>query len=181
MSETSIKLEQKKPQVKFKYAGLGVRLLAWIIDIIIIIIIAVAIDFVLMTLFPGTLNSTDLPNQTILLVAVSVAACVQWLYEAGFQCSRYMGTPGKIFLGLAVTDKKGHRISFTMATLRHIFKSFIPGIIGYFAQALSFLALVYYAGNIFFLVAQDDKQSIHDMIAGTVVICKYDIYGQPLT
>jgi uncharacterized RDD family membrane protein YckC len=180
MSETSIKLKQKNPREKFKYAGLGVRLVAWIIDIIIVIIIIVAIGFVLLTLFPGTFISTDPSNQTISLVAVSIAACVQWLYEAGFQSTRYMGTPGKMIMGLAVADKKGHRISFTRATIRHIFKSLIPNIIAYFAQALSFLAFVYYAGDIFFLVSQDNKQSVHDMIAGTVVIHKYDTYGNSI-
>lgn len=175
MSATSIKLDQK-PQEKFKYAGLGVRLIAWIIDIIIVIIIVVALDFVLVTIFPGTF-STDISNLAMSLVVVSIAACVQWLYEAGFQSTRYMGTPGKMIMGLAVTDKKGRRISFTRATIRHIFKSLIPNIIGYFAQALSFLAIVYYAGDIFFLVSQDNKRSVHDMIAGTVVIHKYDTYG----
>jgi uncharacterized RDD family membrane protein YckC len=77
-----------------------------------------------------------------------------WLYSALLESSSYQATPGKMALGLVVTDEMGQRISFGRATGR------------YFAKILSSLILL--IG--FFMVGWTArKQGLHDMIAGTLV------------
>ncbi len=79
------------------------------------------------------------------------------LYFIGFESSRYQGTPGKLALGLKVTDLAGHRISPGRASGR------------YFGKFVS--ALILYIG--FIMVAfTARKQGLHDIMARCLVIRK---------
>jgi len=76
-------------------------------------------------------------------------------YFVGFESSAYQATPGKMALGLIVTDTDGRRISPMRAVGR------------YFAKILSGLILL--IG--FIMVAfTERKQGLHDMIASTLVV-----------
>jgi uncharacterized RDD family membrane protein YckC len=76
-------------------------------------------------------------------------------YFVGFESSAYQATPGKMALGLIVTDSDGRRISPMRAVGR------------YFAKILSGMILL--IG--FIMVAfTERKQGLHDMIAGTLVV-----------
>jgi uncharacterized RDD family membrane protein YckC len=83
---------------------------------------------------------------------------VTWLYYAGFESSRFMGTPGKLICGIRVTDLDGNGISFGKATKRFVLKIL--------------LNLFVYIGYLYILVS-DKKQGLYDVVAGTIVI-KYD-------
>jgi uncharacterized RDD family membrane protein YckC len=88
------------------------------------------------------------------ITAWFIRVVVSWLYGAGFESSRWQATPGKMLLGLKVTDLEGRRISFPRATGRAIGK-WLSGVLlgmGYVLVAFS-----------------DRKQGLHDFIAGTVV------------
>ncbi len=80
---------------------------------------------------------------------------ISWLYSAIMESSRIQATLGKKAIGLQVTDLEGNRISFARATGRH------------FAKALSFLT-----AGIGYMMAgfTEDKQAMHDRIAGTHVL-----------
>ncbi|MGH8272756.1 MAG: RDD family protein [Gammaproteobacteria bacterium] len=80
-----------------------------------------------------------------------------WLYFALFESSRLQATPGKMALGLVVTDEYGKRIGFGRATGR------------YFAKILS--SLIFCIG---YMMAgwTERKQALHDMLAGTCVVHK---------
>ncbi len=80
-----------------------------------------------------------------------------WLYFALFERSRFQATPGKMALGLVVTDECGRRIGFGRATGR------------YFAKILS--GLIFCIG---YMMAgwTERKQALHDMLAGTCVVQK---------
>jgi len=82
---------------------------------------------------------------------------VRWLYYALFEASHFQATPGKMALGLVVTDETGHRIGFGRATGR------------YFAKLIS--ALILYIG---FMMAgwTEKKQALHDILASTLVLKK---------
>lgn len=76
-------------------------------------------------------------------------------YFVGFESSAYQATPGKMALGLIVTDSDGRRISPMRAVGR------------YFAKILS--AMILLIG--FIMVAfTERKQGLHDMIASTLVV-----------
>jgi len=77
-----------------------------------------------------------------------------WLYEALMESSSYQATLGKMIFGMKVTDLYGSRISFARATGRH------------FSKILSGMIL----GIGFMMVGLTErKQGLHDLLAGTLV------------
>jgi uncharacterized RDD family membrane protein YckC len=77
-----------------------------------------------------------------------------WLYFAWFESSALMATPGKLALGLRVTDLDGRPTGFWRASAR------------YFAKILSNLTL----GAGYLMAAfTARKQALHDLVAGTLV------------
>lgn len=144
------------------YAGFWRRVLAWFIDAVIL----AAINWVLLLLFGAWLlvpwallggfhanMSTHIfhegPQPFGLLLA--------WLYYALCEASPWQATPGKLALGLAVTDMQGQRIGFPRATGR------------FFGKIVSALILC-----IGFLLAgwTARKQALHDFMAGCCVVRK---------
>lgn len=136
------------------FAGFWIRVLAYIIDIIPLLIIG----FVLALLSGEDLINTD-PSAPIYSFTDLVGLIVGIAYFVGFESSAYQATPGKMALGLIVVDTDGRRISIARAFGR------------YFAKILSGLILL--IGYIM-VGFTERKQGLHDMIAGTLVV-----YGKP--
>jgi uncharacterized RDD family membrane protein YckC len=173
MSEISAGLEQERPQDKIRYAGFWIRFGAQVIDAIIMIIIALPVVFISAMIFVNNFDSSGRAGRSAYLLIITVfAICLTWLYQAGFESSRYMATPGKLCFGIAVTDMEGNRISFSKASLRYVFKTLIPSILRSVSDWLSCLAFIYCAGDALLIVTQENKQSFHDIIAGTLVVYK---------
>ena len=86
------------------YAGFGTRFVAWIIDLIVILVGSGLVGIV--TFGAGSL-----------LVLVG-----PWLYEAFMLSSQWQATLGKRAMSIAVTGIDGKRISFARATGRHFAK-----------------------------------------------------------
>jgi hypothetical protein len=92
----------------------------------------------------------------LLAVVIWIASFIgPWLYAALFESSAMQATPGKKAIGLKVTDLQGNRISFGRATGR------------YFAEWITGMTL--FVGYVMVAFTQK-RQSLHDMIAGTVVV-----------
>ncbi len=128
-----------------RYAGFWIRLLAYIIDAVILGAISFPLIQVLSSMGIGD-HSTN-----VLSIAIS------WMYFAVFESSTWMGSPGKKALGLIVTDEQGQQLSVGRATRR------------YFAKILSALLL----GIGFFMIAfTARKQGLHDKIFHTLVVKK---------
>jgi uncharacterized RDD family membrane protein YckC len=90
----------------------------------------------------------------MMLIFVSIAAA--WVYYAWFESSHYQATPGKLALGLFVTDMEGRRITFARASGRYFAKiitNLIPFFIGYIMAGFT-----------------AKKQALHDMIASCLVL-----------
>ncbi|UYV15328.1 RDD family protein [Porphyrobacter sp. ULC335] len=136
------------------FAGFWIRVLAYIIDIIPLLIIG----FVLALLSGEDLINTD-PSAPIYSFTDLIGLIVGIAYFVGFESSAYQATPGKMALGLIVVDTDGRRISPARAFGR------------YFAKILSGLILL--IGYIM-VGFTERKQGLHDMIAGTLVV-----YGKP--
>jgi uncharacterized RDD family membrane protein YckC len=82
---------------------------------------------------------------------------IGWLYFAAMESSSKQATLGKMAVGLYVTDMDGNRISFGRATGRY-FGRIISGLIlciGYFMAGFT-----------------EKKQTLHDMMAGCLVLSK---------
>ena len=86
---------------------------------------------------------------------------LQWLYFAYFESGDKQGTLGKQAMGLFVTDINGDRLTFQKASIRY-FARLLPGLIPVIGALYS---LADYLSQPF----TEKKQTLHDMIAGTLV------------
>jgi uncharacterized RDD family membrane protein YckC len=154
-------------QAQPSYAGFWMRFLAYIIDKLLLGIVFVPV-FILLAL-GSSVHLSDMHDDSSLtggLVAALVAtyffvflivAAASWLYFALMESSAKQATLGKLALGLRVTDMNGNRITFGRATGR------------YFGKLVS--GLILYIGFIMAGFTQQ-KQALHDIMAGTLVIKK---------
>jgi uncharacterized RDD family membrane protein YckC len=95
------------------YAGFWIRLVAFLIDMVIIAV------------------GTGLVSAVTMGAGIIVSLCGPWLYEAFMLSSEWQATIGKRAMSLVVTGVDGSRISFARATARHFAKyisAFILGI-----------------------------------------------------
>ncbi|PLR81410.1 hypothetical protein CVD25_20410 [Bacillus canaveralius] len=168
-------LETNTFQEKKQYGGFWIRFAASLIDSIVVgIPMAILIIIIGFMLFNSTgaidammtdsaymeQELTDEEAIALLgtyLVSVVVSLIVSTLYFAGLHASKWQATVGKKLLGLKVTDLNGNRISFWRSLGRYLAMMFLSSIllIGYIIAAFT-----------------EKKQSLHDLIAGTVVLKK---------
>lgn len=160
------------------YASFWRRLVAFIIDNIVISFPSMILSGVVAALFmPQLLSSMEAePSPESISVLFStygfvmllnlVSALFFWLYYAFMESSAKQATLGKMAMGIKVVDEKGQRISFARATGRT------------FSKIISYTIL--YFG--FFMAAFTKKrQALHDLIATTYVVnAGYQPDGQPL-
>jgi uncharacterized RDD family membrane protein YckC/Tfp pilus assembly major pilin PilA len=134
------------------YAGFWIRVGAWLIDYV-ILTIAGFIAMFLLGLALGVFAS--LPSASSGVGILLAWLLFPWLYAALFESGPRQATLGKQAVNLKVTDLAGNRISFGRATGR------------YFAEWITALTfLIGYLMTAFTV----KRQSLHDMIAGTVVV-----------
>jgi uncharacterized RDD family membrane protein YckC len=141
-----------------RYGGFWIRVVAFIIDAIIVRVVAWPIGMVFsLGGLAGTMGGFPHGGVGLHLLGGGIVAVViifgSWLYEALMLSSPYQATLGKMIFGMKVTDLSGNRISFGRATGRH------------FAKWLS--AMILCIG--FIMVGLTErKQGLHDMLAGTL-------------
>jgi len=139
------------------YGGFWIRVVAAIIDAIILRVVAAPVGIIFGGLGLAGMMS-GLPHVGLRLFGGGVTFIVlifgSWLYGALMESSPYQATVGKMIFGMKVTDLYGNRISFGRATGRH------------FAKWLS--GMVFCVG--FIMVGfTERKQGLHDLLAGTLV------------
>ena len=86
-----------------------------------------------------------------------LSVLISWSYFSGFESSPLMATPGKLAVGIYVTDMNGDRVSFGRATGR-----FFGKLISAFILTIGYIL----AG------ITEKKQALHDIIAGCLVLSK---------
>jgi uncharacterized RDD family membrane protein YckC len=145
------------PEQKVEYAGFWIRVIASIIDGVILGIVDASLRFAIFgSVFARELNSetsgTDMIYQLLLL-------CLGVAYYVVLESSYRQATIGKMAFGLKVSTESGERITAVNALGR------------YFAKILS--AIILLIGYI--MVAFDArKQGLHDKLARTVVYYSKD-------
>ena len=139
------------------YGGFWIRVLAAIIDAIILRVVVAPMGMIFGGLgMAGTLSGIHHTGLGILGGGITIILLIfgSWLYEAFMESSSYQATLGKLIFGMKVTDLNGNRISFERATGRH------------FAKWLSTMIL----GIGYIMVGfTERKQGLHDLLAGTLV------------
>lgn len=145
--------------LKGEYAGFVSRLLAYGIDITVIVIMLVALGWLVDTvtrLFPTLLfEGNGLIQVALAGVVAVVTAGIYYL----FFWTLAGQTPGKMLLGLRIVSLDGSRLTLWQALRRFI---------GYFLSALPL-----YAGYWWVLI-DNRRQGWHDKLAGTVVVYIWD-------
>jgi uncharacterized RDD family membrane protein YckC len=156
------------PPVTRAYAGFWLRLVAHLIDALLLGAVggAILVPMFFLTGLGGFLSAlqhnrepdpaviASFISSIALLVLVSVLG--SWLYYAYFESSDWQGTVGKKVINLIVTDLEGNRISFGRASGRYfakIISGLIPLGIGYILAGVT-----------------EKKQALHDMIASCLVL-----------
>jgi uncharacterized RDD family membrane protein YckC len=145
------------PMVGVGYGGFWIRVVAAIIDGILVRVVVSPIHLFFGGLgLAGMMSGIHPLGLAILGGGVTLIATLfgSWLYEAFMESSSYQATLGKMIFGMKVTDLNGNRISFERATGRH------------FAKWLS--AMILFIG--YMMVGfTERKQGLHDLLAGTLV------------
>nr|WP_240472298.1 RDD family protein [Thioalkalivibrio versutus] len=141
-----------------RYAGFWYRVLAWVIDyvlsLIVTLFIVLPIGFLYGIMMMGSATGPEIEASAEGL-GHTLGIVIAWLYWTVFESSGWQATPGKRMLGLRVTDAEGNRIGFGRANAR------------YWSKILS--ALILFIG--FLMVAfTRRKQGLHDLIASTLVL-----------
>lgn len=144
-----------------KYAGFWIRFVASFIDSIIIGIPISVIAFILgvFSIF-STSNVTDnVYEKSLMIIYIFLyfgSLMISVLYYSGMHASKWQGTLGKLIVGIKVSDLNGQRISFGRALGRYL---------------ATILSSIFFIGYIMAAFTQK-KQSLHDLIASTVVVYK---------
>ena len=144
------------------FKGFLVRLLAAILDTVIIIIAVFGAAFTLGIFFGSLLGEGA--GLGIFFLALILSPLVTLLYKPLMEASDYQGTLGKHILNIKVVDKNGRRISMT--------KSFIRSIVYLLLISIPFLNMISWVAFLM-IIFSEEKQGLHDIPAETYVVSKY--------
>lgn len=129
------------------------RVVAYIIDWIILILIISVVD-VIVSLLLGLVNLTNTSTGNTFLLLVNIA--IQAYYYMYFLVGKNGQTPGKRMTNIRIVRKDGQPLTASDAILRNI--------IGYFLCGLTLLI------GFLWIMVDKDRQGLHDKIANTLVV-----------
>ena len=141
-----------------RYAGFWIRVIAAIIDGVLVQVVVFPVSLILGMVIGVTGIATHSTGPGLQVFSSGIGGLfglvAGWLYGAMMESSKHQATVGKMVFGMKVTNLQGQRLSFGLATGRH------------FAKILS--GLIFCIG--FIMVGfSEKKQGLHDMIVGTYV------------
>jgi uncharacterized RDD family membrane protein YckC len=141
-----------------RYGGFWIRVVAFIIDAVIVQVVVMPLSFVVggVTGAMGAMGGGPRAGLPLLggLMGAVIGMFGDWLYEALMESSSRQATLGKMVFGMNVTDLSGNRISFGRATGRHFGK-----LVSAMILCIGFIMVGF----------TERKQGLHDMLAGTLV------------
>ncbi len=141
------------PVAALRYAGFWIRVLAYIIDTILLDIVIVPLGFVIRAIVGASLNPLE-PSMAASLMGLPINLAVVGFYYI-YLVGKYGATPGKMALKLRIVQANGSPIGYGKACGR------------FFSLIVSFLCC--YIGVL--MVAWDpEKRGLHDRMCNTRVI-----------
>jgi uncharacterized RDD family membrane protein YckC len=146
-----------------RYGGFWRRVVAALIDAIIVNAAMVLLSFVLPVYETAGTGRISIPESAMGIGAeleytplgALIVIVGTWLYEALMESGPKQATVGKMALSLQVTDLDGERIGFAQASGRY-FAKFLSG----FVLMIGFLMVAF----------TRRKQGLHDILARTLVV-----------
>ncbi len=179
-------------QQGYVIAGVGARVVAWLIDVTLAGIIPGILAFAVVDwtgimreaieqarLSPsgqitGGMTATTIPVTLDYVLATLIGLGVQFLYFVGFWTSRWQATPGMIGLKMRVVDANtGSTLSVVQATKRWIALGWPLVLLGLVPALQAVQGLLQLGLTVFLFfttVTNDRKQGLHDKFANSLVI-----------
>ena len=152
------------------YAGFWKRFVAGLIDLFIMFILMTIVGGIIIYIYTGeAVTFYGLAEKAVLekraleefyflqILNNVIGTLVSWIYHATFESSSKQATPGKMVLGIKVTDLEGRPVGFGKATGR------------YFGKIISMIIL---GIGLIMIAFTRKKQGLHDMMAGCLVVNK---------
>jgi uncharacterized RDD family membrane protein YckC len=134
-----------------RFASFGIRLAAYLIDLIIVWVVQFILTWMISTAMAGMFHSIG----GYLVIVYLVSIIIAWLYFAILESSEYQATIGKMVLKVRVVDRHFNRISFGNASGR-FFGKLLSGLI----LGIGYLMVLW----------TPQRQALHDQIADTYII-----------
>ena len=139
----------------YPYKGFWIRLVAALIDSIVLTIIIIFLAVLSLVVFGTTLGEGAGIGMFFLVLILASLATI--LYKPLMEASEYQGTLGKYVLGLKIVDKNGKKISMS--------SSFVRTILWIIGSQLFLLCL-----GVLMVGFTEYKQGLHDILANTYVV-----------
>lgn len=141
-------------------AGFGLRMLAMIIDLLLLKIIAIVVgaflDYTLTYLFDKfTFFNKEQVNTLIGGVIYLVWSILPFFYFL-ISTWKYGKSVGKFFLGIKIVDQNGQRPDFKISFKREVIGKFVSGLL--------------FGVGFLFILFDRNKQALHDKYAKTYVV-----------
>ncbi|QEE26195.1 RDD family protein [Rhodanobacter glycinis] len=151
------------------YAGFWKRFGAWVIDYLILMvpitIIAVsmgataAFEHFMAQMHSGTAPAVAAAEYgKTVRPATIIAMIIGFIYYVAFECSKLQATPGKLAVGMRVTDLNGQRLGVGRSVARNVIR-----LVNVITALLPFICYIVTAWT-------ERKQGLHDMMAKTLVL-----------
>ncbi len=140
-------------EIELALAGIGSRLAARLIDVLIQAAIAAAV----LLIFAETVDEDSLAGTLVAVIGILLAFGVFWGYDVAFEAFNGGKTPGKRALGVRVVGEHGEPVSFSTAAVRNILR-------------LIDEYLTLWLGALVSMVRSKRTQRLGDMAAGTLVV-----------
>lgn len=169
-SESVSENSQSVADKGFKYAGFWIRLFAYIIDsLLLLILFAIPMIFFKNRFAPEKVIERIEIGDMSMLLNISfflVTILIVIIFSIGYYIvswSKWGKTLGMKILGIKVVDRDGKNISMGKAFLRWLMGYFLPGIIPY-------IGILFYIALGIMIGIDDKKQGWHDKVAGSFVV-----------
>jgi len=142
----------------YPFKGFWIRVVASIIDGIILLILILLLAGISLVIFGAALGEGAGIGMFFLVLILASLATI--LYKPIMEASEYQGTFGKYALGMKVIDKNGQKITMTSSFVRTIL---------YIIGAQVFLLCL----GIVMVGFTEYKQGLHDILANTYVVTNH--------
>ncbi|MEM7702241.1 MAG: RDD family protein [Pseudomonadota bacterium] len=132
------------------YGGFWARFFAYFLDVVVLLFIFLPMAFVF-----GTPMLDETTGTTRYELSEWIVFPIFTAYFTGFEGSPKQATPGKMAMGLVVTNQEGGRLSWPHVLVRFLAK---------------FLSLAVFLIGFIMVAFTPRKQGLHDLLARTLVV-----------
>jgi uncharacterized RDD family membrane protein YckC len=170
-------------------AGPWARLVAWLIDSLLVTLVPTLLSFIVIDWQPlvdamieqiedpsTVAPMTFVPTTVEALIVTLIGVGISYLYFVGFWTGPWMATPGMRLLGLRVGDEqRGAILSITAATKRWLaIGSWLAllAFVGPFASIAGLGQTVLQIALFFSVIVHPRRQGLHDRVASSLVVRK---------